>query len=256
MKSIVNWKLFRLLLVAGMFGFIAVLPYTLTIQEETLKELPISLPLALLLSFIQTSILLSVVIFIGLYLRKRVGFELPILSDWIAVRPVKERLKPLVIHSIKLGVLAGTLILVFDYVFTFLINPLESFENIPWQAFLASFYGGIVEEILTRLFLVTLIVWVAEKIVKSKTEKSKTINIWIGIIGAAIIFGLGHLPATALITTITPSIVARAIVLNGIGGIIFGWLYWKKGLFSAMVAHFTTDITILILFPFLISLFA
>jgi formate/nitrite transporter FocA (FNT family) len=24
---------------------------------------------------------------------------------------------------------------------------------------------------------------------------------------------------------------------NSIGGVIFGWLYWKKGLESAMVAH-------------------
>ena len=36
---------------------------------------------------------------------------------------------------------------------------------------------------------------------------------------AAILFGLGHLPATAAIMTITPLVVVRALVLNGFLGI-------------------------------------
>lgn len=64
-----------------------------------------------------------------------------------------------------------------------------------------------------------------------------------------VIFGLGHLPATALLTTITPIVIFRAILLNGIGGIVFGWLYWKKGIEAAMMAHFTTDLVLLVVLP-------
>ena len=71
----------------------------------------------------------------------------------------------------------------------------------------------------------------------------------LAILVAAILFGLGHLPVTAALTTITPIIVARAILLNGVGGIIFGWLYWKKGLEAAMIAHFTADIFLLTVLP-------
>jgi membrane protease YdiL (CAAX protease family) len=100
-----------------------------------------------------------------------------------------------------------------------------------------------------RLFLMTLFIWVGMKLFRH-TQPSK-VGIIISIFLAAIIFGLGHLPITASLTTITTIVVIRAIVLNGIGGIVFGWLYWKKGLESAMIAHFTTDVFLLTLIPLL-----
>lgn len=45
-------------------------------------------------------------------------------------------------------------------------------------------------------------------------------------------------------TLLTPILIVRTIILNGIGGIIFGWLYWKKGLESAMISHFSADIVL------------
>ncbi len=43
--------------------------------------------------------------------------------------------------------------------------------------------------------------------------------------------------------------VTRASVLNGIPGLAFGWLYWKRGLESAMVAHFSADILLHVIWP-------
>jgi membrane protease YdiL (CAAX protease family) len=51
------------------------------------------------------------------------------------------------------------------------------------------------------------------------------------------------------LTTITPLVVIRAILLNGVGGVIFGWLYRKKWLESAIIAHFSADIMIQIALP-------
>ena len=44
-------------------------------------------------------------------------------------------------------------------------------------------------------------------------------------------------------------VISRAIVLNGIGGVAFGWLYWKHGLESAMIAHFSADIVVHVITP-------
>jgi membrane protease YdiL (CAAX protease family) len=125
-----------------------------------------------------------------------------------------------------------------------------------WKAFLASFYGGIAEEILLRLFLVSLFVWITFKIKRTKDGKPTNFGIWLSIIVAAIIFGLGHLPATAQITSVTGLVIIRAVVLNGIGGIIFGWLYWKKGLESAIIAHFSADMVLHIITPLVASFFS
>ncbi|MCL2496566.1 MAG: hypothetical protein FWF04_04030, partial [Clostridiales bacterium] len=69
------------------------------------------------------------------------------------------------------------------------------------------------------------------------------------------IFGLGHLGITSELTVITAAVVIRAIVLNSAGAIIFGWLYWKYGFESAVIAHFSTDILIHIIVPAVARLF-
>jgi len=101
----------------------------------------------------------------------------------------------------------------------------------------------------------TVIVWIFYKIKKTPEGKPTTIGISLAIIITAILFGIGHLPITGSIIAITPLVIARAIVLNGIGAIIFGWLYWKKGLESAMISHFSADIVLHVLFPLILSSF-
>ena len=68
-----------------------------------------------------------------------------------------------------------------------------------------------------------------------------------------VVFGAGHLPTTATVLSLTPLLIARALVLNGIGGIVFGWLYWKRGLLAAMLAHFSADIVLHVAAPLLMQ---
>jgi hypothetical protein len=42
------------------------------------------------------------------------------------------------------------------------------------------------------------------------------------------VFGLGHLPTAALIVPLTTLVVIRIVLLNALGGIIFGWLYQTR----------------------------
>lgn len=242
-----NWKLYIILLIASILGIIAVIPYTLTL-EGGLPNIQVPLYVLLTAQIIQSTILFAITIFIGLILAKKVGFGLPILEGLLEGKEVKNYLKSILPISIILGIIAGVLIIGLDNLFSYLgavINVSQT-QLIPpaWQGFLASFYGGINEELLLRLFVMTLLVYVFFKIKKTSTGKPTKIGIWLSIILAAIIFGIGHLPAVAGITALTPILIIRTIVLNSVGGIIFGWLYWKNGLESAMIAHFSADIVL------------
>jgi membrane protease YdiL (CAAX protease family) len=74
-------------------------------------------------------------------------------------------------------------------------------------------------------------------------ERHRTgVAFWLANIVAAVLFGLGHLPATALLTPLTKLVVLRALLLNGIPGVVFGVLYFKRGLESAMVSYFAADL--------------
>jgi membrane protease YdiL (CAAX protease family) len=242
------WKLFIILLIGSIFGIIAIIPYTLTLQGGLPQNLPLPPYILLIAQIIQNTVLFAVAIFIGLKLALRVGLGVPIIEGWIKGKPVKGYLKSILPLSIGLGLLAGILIIGLDYLFSLAGSSINitTIQTTPpaWQGFLASFYGGINEEILLRLFLMTLFVWIFFKIKKTETGNPTKASFWLAIILAALIFGAGHLPTLGAITTLTPILIARTIILNSVGGIIFGWLYWKKGLESAMIAHFSADIVL------------
>lgn len=250
-KEKTNWKQYSILLIASILSFIALIPYVTILQAEALANAPLPLPVAILISIFQTSIFLAIFVFLGLKLQKKSGLQTPIITSFLSQKKVN--LKKTIKLPIILGMLAALLLIVIDTLFVKLgINFGEKVSAPIWTLILASFYGGIAEEVIMRLFFMNLIIWIATKISKSSVEaKNRNLLVWTAIILAAIIFGIGHLPATASLISLTPLVILRAILLNGIGGVIFGWLYWKKGLEYAMISHFSTDILIHVLYPLL-----
>jgi membrane protease YdiL (CAAX protease family) len=228
-----------------------VIPYILTLQGELLKQIGQPIWFIFIAQFVQSLILFSIAISLGLFFTKKVNFQLPLLETILEKGNYKKVLQSILVMSVLSGIAVAAIIYGLDTIFTILgaeVTTHQSFAPI-WQTLLASFYGGVTEEILMRLFLMTLFIWIGMKLYRQR--EPSTASIIIAIFLAAIIFGLGHLPITASLTKITPLVVSRAVILNGIGGIAFGWLFWKKGLESAMIAHFTADIFLLTLLPIL-----
>jgi membrane protease YdiL (CAAX protease family) len=253
MKNLINWRLFLILVVICVVTSVLVIPYSLALVSSKVEITAITL----LLAVVQNLVLFAVAAFFGLILSKHIGMGLPILQGVLEGKNRTKELKSIMAPSLCLGTLAGILTVLLSIPFNTLIPELRLLEVSvsAWKAFLASFYGGIAEEVLLRLFLVSLFVWISFKIKKTKEGYPTDFGIWLSIILAALFFGLGHLPATAQITSLTGAVIIRAIVLNSIGGIIFGWLYWKKGLESAMIAHFSADIVLHIITPWAASFF-
>ena len=260
MKKPFNWKIFFILWIAAIFGVIAIIPYTLTLQGVTSQSvgLPMPLPLLLTIQIAQNAVMFGILTALGLFFANRIGLGLPIVEARLNGESVKDKVLAILPLSIIIGVVASLLIIGLEAV---LFQPallrelgdsvntlnLQSAQPPAWQGFLASFYGGIAEEILLRLFVMSLLAWLGSFISKTTEGKPTSAVFWIANILAAVLFGLGHLPATKLLIPLTPLVITRAIVLNGLAGIGFGWLYWKRGLESAMVAHFSADIVLHVL---------
>lgn len=253
-KNKINWRIFFILLIASVTAAMLALPYTFSLSPVLSK---IASPALVAAAFFQSIFIFSLAIFFGLLLAKRLGFRLPILEGLTGKESFSLSFKSVLWLSVALGVISGILILGFSLLFTDLsINFLQAEVSVAiWKGFLASFYGGIGEEVLFRLFVLTVFVWIFHKIKGSPDSQPSPAIVWAAIIISAVLFGLGHLGITADLTAITPLVIARAILLNGVPAIIFGWLYWKKGLESAIIAHFSTDIVIHVITPALASLF-
>ncbi len=256
-----NWKIFLVLWIGAILGIIAVLPYTLTLEANTLSRITLQVPLEVLLiaQTVQNAILFGIAAAAGLFLAPKIGLGAPILEAFFARLPIGDRLKSILAPSIVLGVLAGLVIVGLDqFVFgpalqaqlgalSSRANP-ASVNPPAWQGFLASFYGGIDEEILLRLFLLSLLAFLGKFVSHTAAGQPTLVVLWIANILAAVIFGLGHLPATQAILPLTPLVVTRAIVLNGLAGLAFGYLYFTRGFESAMLAHFSGDLILHVVF--------
>jgi hypothetical protein len=78
---------------------------------------------------------------------------------------------------------------------------------------------------------------------------------WTANVLFAVAFGAAHLQTAAAIGwPINALVITRTIVLNGLGGLAFGWLFWTFGLESAMLAHFFADVILKALIPFVTTL--
>lgn len=253
-----NWKVFLTLWIASVIGILAVLPYALTLQKSVIETITADIPLGVIIAaqIIQSILLFGAATSIGLILAKRIGLGAPILEKFFAGEKVADQVKTFLLPVILFGVIGGLFIYGLD---KFVFMPALKTELIqgggaggsqttPWQGFLASFYGGIDEEILLRLFLMSLLAWLGSFISRTAEGKPTSGILWAANILAAVLFGLGHLPATAAIMTITPLVVVRAIVLNGLLGIGFGYFYTRYGLESAILSHFSADIILHVVF--------
>lgn len=98
-------------------------------------------------------------------------------------------------------------------------------------------YGAVVEEVMLRLFAMSLIAFIFHKIWGKGKEKPTVAVFILANILSALLFAAGHLPATFLLLGNSPMIIARCFLLNGGFGLLFGWLYRKYGLRYAMFAH-------------------
>ena len=98
-------------------------------------------------------------------------------------------------------------------------------------------YGAVIEEIMLRLFCMSLIAFLLWKLFARKQEKPSAGILIAANVISALLFAAGHLPTTFLTIGATPMIILRCFLLNGVFGLAFGWLYRKYGLRYAMMAH-------------------
>ena len=97
--------------------------------------------------------------------------------------------------------------------------------------------GGIIEEVMMRLFFMSLVIFVVSKLFyKNKKEVPVSVFVIANII-STLLFAAGHLPSTSTMTTLTPLIIFRCFLFNGGIGLCFGYLYRKYGIGYAMISH-------------------
>lgn len=228
------WSAFAILYLASIIGSIAILPYGMRLASEVTKKKPTKLPrwALLLISILQNAVLFAVIIAIGLLAAHQVGLN----PTMIGHLPI----------SVLWGIIAGGILMILDLWFLpHLPEKLltTALKTTQWENFSASFYGGINEELLMRLFGLSTVAWLLSRVWHTASGLPTTGVFWTANVTLAVVFALGHLPALKnLVGNITAPLLTRTLVLNMAVGLVCGWLFWNYGIVAAMLAHFIADI--------------
>lgn len=251
-----SWTHFLVLWLMGVFGIVAGMPYIFEVQKDILAEAPLPLPALIAASIAQGAVLTAILVGLGLLLVNNTGLNVTPLDNILAGYGFGALIDALP-WAIVLGLLSKGAVVVIEIAFFHKHLPAKMrtmTQDIPvWKRFLAGFYGGITEELITRLFFMSLVVWLLGFVWQSPDGGVAIGVYWVAIFVAALVFGLLHLPVTRqMVDGLTPMLIIRAIVLNGIGGVVFGWIFWQHGLLAAMVSHFVGDMVLHIIAPMIV----
>ena len=245
-------RLFVILWLAGLAGVLSLLLLDVNALIKILPipagtEVPTFTPALKLLSLIQPAVLLAVAVLVGVALASKVGLSSPVAEaaasggDWVSA------FKPQIIPGIVGGLAGGISLVLIAAVLKPFLSPEvlarlgEYGKVLPLPTRLL--YGGIIEELLLRWGLMTLLVWAAWRLFQKGRGQPKPAYFVGAILVSTLMFAIGHLPvAFLLFPEPTLALIVFALVGNSAFGLIAGYLYWKKGLESAMIAHALTHV--------------
>lgn len=257
-----NWKVFLVLLGLIIPAVFAILPFEISRQRAyTGTDLVASLGWrTIVLDRLINALLIAAAGAIGLVLANRIGLGMPFVEGWVKREPVPYRFRNIVavawITAVAL-VLSSLLLraLAFDPPLNAMYEELgvtvpEGAAASPLSGFLAAMSAGINEEIQFRLFGLSLLAGLGGWLFHDPDGRPKPIVFWVANTLFALGFGAAHLPTAAgLGLPMNALVITSTLVLNGMAGLAFGWLYWSFGLEGAIVAHFLADVIVYTLIP-------
>ena len=158
--------------------------------------------------------------------------------------------RDLVWRPMRVGLFAGAVLVAADTVVR-LVSDFQGFPHPPFPAsLLASFTAGVGEEILFRLFVISLwtviLGWVLSRFVPQEGA-----GLWAlraANVIAALAFAAAHLGTATVVADastplgLPPMILGEIIVLNGFVGVLAGASFARSGLIAAAGVHFWTDV--------------
>lgn len=240
----------RLFLILFFLGFAGVVSFLLidlsalvALVPRTTNDMPEITPAVMLLSLVQSTVILVVAVVLGVALAPRVGLSAPAAEALAARRNIFPYLRPQLVPGLLGGLIGGICIVLISllskpFLSAAAIDRISEFSKLmPLPTRIL--YGGVTEELLLRWGFMTLIVWAAWRLLQ-KAQRVPTTPYFVGgILVSSLVFGAGHLPVGYMLLpdSFSLALVLFIILANSAFGVVAGYLYWKRGLESAMIAH-------------------
>jgi hypothetical protein len=246
-------RLFGIVFLAGFIGVLSTLLIDLNaviklLPVATATTLPMSPWLIKLVGLIQPTIIVAVATLVGVLLAQKVFLSAPAFEALARRESFIPALRPQIVSGVAGGVI-GAAAVVSSWIVARSVLPsefvarAEQFNRLlPLPTRLLS--GGVTEEILLRWGLLTLFVWASWSFFQHREGKPRRVYVIAAILLSSVVFGIGHLPIAVALGSLTLPVGLYIVAANSIFGLIAGYLYWRKGLEAAIIAHMFTHVGI------------
>ena len=103
----------------------------------------------------------------------------------------------------------------------------------------------IIEEIHFRVFLMTALVWLIAKLLRAPAGKLSAKAWWTAIVIQGLMFGAMHAATGEGTLWWEPRAVQMLLEPRTAAGIVLGYVYWRWGLETSILAHVLADLSVL-----------
>ena len=244
-----RWRIFLALTVVAAVASIASVPVEIRALADVQPEVPWWAPIvAFLFGFIPTVAAVA----IGVLTVWSTSLDVPVVRRLVDGRSgLATATRSILLPSVTCAIV-GFLVLhvAGGWLSSLLVPELAQVDHALslWHSLLLSFSAGIREELIFRFGLMTFLVWLGVKLLRLRTPNA--LLLWTANGIAVIPFALAHiLSALGLGMPITPGLVVFILIANGAVGLMFGWLYMRYGIASAMLAHVCYDLMQFLIWP-------
>jgi hypothetical protein len=225
----------------GFLGILSLIPMTQR-AAELVRGLPeatdLSTSVLAVLLLVQPTILLLAGTALGIALAEKAGLTSLILRRLrgLPARATKRAWGSTLLLTIVLASATVAADFVFRSQFPAAFAGIPRLDDVTLsERMLGLLYGGITEELIFRFGLMSLLLWAGLRLTAGRFRLSL---VWMSIGFSALAFAAGHLGVVAGASAADQGVlIARTLGLNGLLGLLFGWLYARRSLEHAMLAH-------------------
>lgn len=232
-----------LLCVAGLVG----------VGSMALAPLELALPPGTEISrgtiLLQMALQLLPLIVLGWLTAPRTGLDAPVLGALAEGKDWRRPLRAAVGPALLAGALSAAVMLVYALLADTELAAVTPEFDIPLASRVLQ--GGLSEELALRWGVMGGLGWLLLRFGRPLGLMGDR-ALWVANAWAALLFGLGHLPTLYGLLPDAPSwLVLLVVGANALIGVVLGWLFMRRGLEAAMIAHGLAHVIALTLAPLL-----
>jgi hypothetical protein len=117
-----------------------------------------------------------------------------------------------------------------------------------WRPWALGLESSILEEVTFRLAAMGVIAWLIGRAFGKPRAAFRA-----ALVASTLLFGLAHIPAWLAVTRGSTALIGGVLLLNGVGGLLLGWIFWRWGLAYPLLCHLAGDVVVQGLGPRLLS---